>query len=186
MVNPQAGSVLAFKQNTRILPFEQVYERYYFDVLRFVNKHLDNRQEAEDLTGDVFLYCYKNYARYDPSKSAIATWIFLVAKSMLKTYYRDKKSHLDISDFEDWLLTDGEDLSRAVYLDQLRAFLAEQIKLLPEKQQQAVIMRFFHEKDFEEIAIALNTTAGNVRVILTRAVAKLRQNLHNSELEWSV
>ena len=119
-------------------------------------------------------------------KSSISTWLFLVAKSKLKTYYRDKKNHLDISDFEDWLITENCDLSRAIYLEQLRSFLTEQIKRLPERQQQAVIMRYFHEKDFDEIANALNTTAGNVRVMLTRAVAKLRQNLSDSELDWSV
>ncbi len=173
-------------ENRTSLSFEHVYERYYFDVFRFFNKHIGNRQEAEDLTSEVFLYCCKNYERYDSLKSSISTWLFLVSKSMLKTHYRDKKSHLDISDFEDWLLTDGDDLSRAIYLQQLRCFLAGQIKLLPERQQQAIIMRYFYEKDFEEIAAALNTTSGNVRVMLTRAVAKLRQNLSDSELNWRV
>ena len=186
MFKTPTGTVLSPSEGGILLPFEQVYERYYFDVFRFVHKHINNRQEAEDLTGDVFLYCYKNYVRYDPSKSSISTWLFLVVKSRLKTYYRDKKTHLDISDFEDWLLTDGDDLSKSVYLDQLRSFLTEQIKLLPDRQQQAIILRFFYEKDFEEIANLLNTTAGNVRVMLTRAVAKLRQNLSDSELDWSV
>lgn len=186
MVNPLIVNVPSPAEGGTPLPFEQVYERYYFDVFRFVYKHIDNRHEAEDLASEVFLYCYKNYERYDPLKSSISTWLFLVAKSKLKTYYRDKKNHLDISDFEDWLITENCDLSRAIYLEQLRSFLTGQIKRLPERQQQAVIMRYFHEKDFDEIANALNTTAGNVRVMLTRAVAKLRQNLSDSELDWSV
>lgn len=179
-------NVSAPDEGGALLPFEQVYEKYYFHVFRFIYNHIDNRQEAEDLTSEVFLYCYKNYARYDPLKSSISTWLFLIAKSMLKTYYRDKKTNLDISDFEDWLLTDGDDLSKSVFLSQLRSFLAEQIKHLPEKQQQVLIMRFFYEKDFEEIASSLNTSAGNVRVILTRAVAKMRQSLEDSKLDWSV
>ena len=168
------------------IPFEQVYERYYFEVFRFIYKRLDNHHEAEDLTSEVFLYCYKNYDRYDPSKSAINTWLFLVAKSKLKTFYRDQKSHLDLSDFEDWLLADEYDMSRAVYLEQLRDFLAKQLKLLPEKQQQAIVMRYFQEKEFDEIAEALDTSAGNVRVMLTRAMAKLKQTLSESQLDWSV
>ncbi len=168
------------------IPFEQVYERYYFEVFRFIYKRLDNHHEAEDLTSEVFLYCYKNYDRYDPSKSAINTWLFLVAKSKLKTFYRDQKSHLDLSDFEDWLLADEYDMSRAVYLEQLRDFLAKQLKQLPEKQQQAIVMRYFQEKDFDEIAEALDTSAGNVRVMLTRAMAKLKQSLSDSKMDWSV
>ena len=103
---------------------------------------------------------------------------------MLKTYYRDRKQHLDISDFEDWLLADATDMSRAVYIEQLRRFLTEQIKTLPEKQQQVIIMRFFQEKDFEEIAIALDTSQGNIRVMLTRAIAKLKNSLSNTECDW--
>lgn len=180
----QSASTSIQKHEIKIMPFEQVYERYYFDVLRFFIKRTENHQEAEDLTSDVFLYCYKNYNRYDPQKSAISTWLFLVAKSMLKTYYRDRKQHLDISDFEEWLITDDTDMSRAVYLEQLRSFLAEQLKLLPEKQQQVIVMRFFQEKDFDEIAIAFNTSQGNIRVMLTRAVAKLKESLCNIECDW--
>lgn len=174
------------KSEAALIPFEQVYEKYYFDVLRFFVKRIDNHQEAEDLTGDVFLYCFKNYNRYDAQKSSISTWLFLVAKSMLKTHYRDKKQSLDISDFEEWLIADDVDISRSVYLDQLRNFLANQIKLLPEKHQQAVIMRFFQEKDFDEIAQALNTSQGNVRVILTRAISRLKQSLSKLEFDWRV
>lgn len=183
MVN-QPNSASVQKHKTEVMAFEQVYERYYFDVFRFFIKRIENRQEAEDLTSDVFLYCYKNYNRYDSKKSAISTWLFLVAKSMLKTYYRDRKQHLDISDFEDWLLADATDMSRAVYLEQLRRFLTEQIKTLPEKQQQVIIMRFFQEKDFDEIAIALDTSQGNIRVMLTRAIAKLKNSLSNTECDW--
>lgn len=182
VTHPNSTSVQ--KNETDEMSFEQVYERYFFDVFRFFVKRTENRQEAEDLTSEVFLYCYKNYSRYDAQKSAVSTWLFLVAKSMLKTFYRDKKQHLDISDFEEWLLADENDMSRAVYLEQLRGMLAEQIKRLPEKYQQAVIMRFFQEKDFFEIAQALNTSQGNVRVILSRAVAKLKESMGNSESDW--
>ncbi len=180
----QSTSTSFQKREADTIPFEQVYERYYFDVFRYFMKRTENHQEAEDLTSDVFLYCYKNYDRYDPQKSAISTWLFLVAKSMLKTYYRDRKQHFDISDFEEWLITDEVDMARTIYLEQLRSFLAEQIKLLSEKQQQVIIMRFFQEKGFDEIAIALNTSQGNVRVMLTRAVAKLKEALCNSECDW--
>ena len=171
-------------EKTCHIPFEQVYDRYYFDVFRFFLKRIENHQESEDLTSEVFLYCYKNYDRYDSEKSAVSTWLFLVAKSMLKTYYRDRKQYFDISDFEEWLLTDEQDITRAIYLEQLRSFLADQIKLLPEKQQRAVIMRFFQEKDFEEIAQALNTTQGNARVIISRAISRLKQSLGNLECDW--
>lgn len=168
------------------IPFERVYEEYYFSVFRFLYGRIGNHHEAEDLTSDVFVYCYNNYEKYEPQKSALNTWIFLVAKSRLKNYYRDKKQHLDISDFEQWLLCEDSDMSRAVYLEQLRGILGEKIKLLPEKQQQVIIMRYFQEREFSEIAQLLETSQGNVRVMLTRAISKLQQYLDESDFDWSV
>lgn len=166
--------------------FEEVYERYYSDVLRFLNRHMSNYEEAEDLASEVFLYCYQNYDRFDPERSAVSTWLFLVVKSRLKTYYRDRKEHLDLSDFEDWLLSSDQDMERAVYLEQLRAALAQKIQLLPEKQQQVIVMRYFQGREYEDIARCLCTTAGNVRVMLSRSLTRLKTLFANSELDWSV
>ena len=182
-----ADRIIPFPPAEEVKPsFEQIYERYYSDVLRYLSKHMGNYQEAEDLTSEVFLYCYQNYDRYDPARSAVSTWLFLVAKSRLKTFYRDKKEHLDLSDFEEWLLSAEPDMGRAVYLEQLRAVLAQKLQLLPEKQQQVIVLRYFQNREFEEIAGMLGTTAGNVRVMLSRSLGRLKQLFGSGELDWSV
>ena len=94
--------------------------------------------------------------------------------------------HLDLSDFEEWLLSAEPDMGRAVYLEQLRAVLAQKLQLLPEKQQQVIIMRYFQGREYEDIARSLCTTAGNVRVMLSRSLARLKQLFGNTELDWSV
>ena len=155
------------------MPFEKVYERYYFEVFRYVCAHLPNRQEAEDLTSDAFVYCYTHYDNYNPEKSAVSTWLYLVVKSRLKNWYRDKKQLVDISELEGVLFSEGEELGRAVYLEQIRNKLSEALSSLPEKQRRVVILRFFHEKEYGYIASELGTTEGNVRVILSRALDRL-------------
>lgn len=155
--------------------FEAVYERYYFDIFRYVSKRLDNRQDAEDLTAEVFVYCYSHYDKYDPEKSSLSTWLYLVTNSRLKNHYRDKRAWVDMEEVEGFLFAEGEELERAVYLEQLRAQLANALEELPEKQRKAVILRYFKEREYSQIAKALDTTEGNVRVILSRALDKLEK-----------
>ncbi len=154
-------------------PFEEVYDRYYFRVLRYVSARVSNRQDAEDLVGEVFLYCYEHYADYDSEKSAVGTWLYLVANSRLKNHYRDRREWVDMEEVEAFLSAESGELERAVWLDQLRGQLSEALAQLPERQRRAVVMRFFESRDFSEIAEALDTTEGNVRVILSRSLDRL-------------
>lgn len=167
-------------------PFESVYEDYYQAVLRYLLKHTGNMQDAEDLAAETFLYCYQNYNSYDPAKSSVPTWLYLVAGSRLKNHYRDKKEHVEISELEERLFVEESDMERAAWLEELRRMLAEQMQILPERQQKAIVMRYFQEKDFDEIASALDTTPGNVRVMLSRALDKLEIALSSMKEDWSV
>lgn len=171
-------SILQFPQNqvfqeTKALSFEDFYHEYYSNVLFYVMKKMNSRSDAEDLTGEVFLYCYEHFSEYDPTKSSYKTWLFLIVNSRLKNYYRDRKITADWSELEN-VLTDGDDdMGRAVYLEQLRDQLVAAVRKLPEKQMKAVVWRYFQEKSFEYIAEQLETTPGNVRVMLSRAMDKL-------------
>ena len=77
-------------------------------------------------------------------------------------------------------------MEHAAYLEELRRLLAEKLGRLPEKQQKVIIMRFFQEKEFDEIAAALGTTSGNVRVILSRTLDKLEKEFSAIKDDWSV
>lgn len=167
-------------------PFESVYEEHYQAIVRYLYKHTGNLHDAEDLAAETFLYCYQTYDRYDPAKSSVSTWLYLVTNSRLKNHYRDKKEHVDLSELEERLFTEDSDMERAAYLQELRRLLAEKLQRLPERQQKVVVMRFFQEKDFDAIAAQLDTTPGNVRVMLSRALDKLEKDLAGIKDDWSV
>lgn len=154
--------------------FEELYKEYYPKILFYILKKTGNREEAEDLTSEAFLYCYDHYGDFNPEKSAVSTWLYLVVNSRLKNHYRDKKVHADIGDFENNLFADGDEMDKAIYLEQLRTSLKKAIDTLPQKQKEAVIMRFFKDMSHEEIAAALQTSPGNTRVILSRAMDRLK------------
>ena len=103
-------------ENQKIkLTFEEFYKAYYKKVLFFLNKRLDNMTEAEDLASNIFLYAYRIYDTYDPSKSAPQTWIFTITRTRLINYYRDHHIDVDISELENVLTYEETEMEKAAY-----------------------------------------------------------------------
>ncbi len=165
-------------------PFERFYEDNYFRLIRYLYGKTGSIQDAEDIAGDVFIYCYQNYESFDPEKGSLTTWLYLVTNSRLKNFFRGKRPQTDFSEFEEWLFSVEPDMDRAVYLEQLRSFIAEQLDALPERQRRVVVLRYFQELSFEEIARQLDTTPGNVRTILSRTLSRLEEALTATKYDW--
>lgn len=155
--------------------FEVFYEENYSKVLFYLVKKMPNRDDAEDLAGEVFLYCYSHYDDFDPIKSSITTWLFLIVNSRLKNYYRDRRERVDIGEMENYLFEEADEMDKAVYLEQLREKIAACLDKLPERQREIIILRYFKEMDYAAIADRLGMTAGNVRVVLSRTLDKLEK-----------
>ena len=154
--------------------FEEVYKKYYPQILSYYCQRIGNHADAEDLTSEVFLYCANHYDNYDPQKASVATWIYLIAKSRFSNYCRDRKLTDNIDDHLDLTGDTGEMMDKALYLQELRERLTAALGQLAERQRQIVVWRYFDDRSIEEIANRLEITSNNVRVQLSRALKKLR------------
>lgn len=165
--------------------FESVYNQYYLSVYLYIFKRIQHQQDAEDLTEEVFMACYKNFEKYDSQKASLVTWIFVITNNKLKNYYRDKKEYLSIDDEENPVdIASGDSMEQAVLLEEAREWLLSAIESLPEREQEIIRMRYFQRRSFNEIALYLHLTSGNVRVLLNRSLTKLKKYLlaHHYEI----
>lgn len=162
--------------------FEQYYQKYYLQSLRYVHKRIQNLHDAEDLVGDSFLYCYEHYTEYDPNKASFATWLYLVVNSRIKNYYRDRKETVELDSVSELLRTlSADSVEQAIELSRLRELLYQALNNLTETQRQIVIMKYFHNYSSKKIAERTGVSEGNVRVILSRALFRLRSILNTQE-----
>lgn len=167
-------------ENTDIYQnFDEFYKEYYNLVYYYILKKINYKEEAEDLAGDVFCACYKNFKKYDSSKSSIKTWLFVIVNNKLKNYYRDKKTVVSMDEqIDEKYLYDNDDYTtQAILLEDYRNILANAISVLSEKYQLVVILRYFGEKKADEIARITGMSAVNVRVIISRALKKINEYL---------
>ena len=150
--------------------FQEFYSTYYQKVVLYINKKISNPFDAEDLASEIFLYCYSHYDDYDPQKSALSTWLYLIVNSRIKNHYRDAKTYVDLESLVGVLSDDTIDMDACIYLQQMKQLLEKAMNRLPDRQRQIVKMRYFEEKSNAEVAVALGMTQINVRVQLSRAL----------------
>ena len=150
--------------------FQEFYSEYYQKVVFYINKKISNPFDAEDLASEIFLYCYSHYDDYDPQKSALSTWLYLIVNSRIKNHYRDAKTYVDLESLVGVLSDDTIDMDACIYLQQMKQQLETAMNRLPDRQRQIVKMRYFEEKSNAEVAAALGMTQINVRVQLSRAL----------------
>lgn len=153
-------------------------------LLRYLSSHTDSREDAEDLMQEIFTSCYKAQDRFDSSKCSEVAWLYIVAKNRLKNYYRDKKSSMSLDALEIEQKDPTDYMAQAVHLMHCREVTAEVIRMLDERSQQIILLRFFEEKSHDEIGKLLNLTTGNVRVIQSRALKQMEEYLskHHADI----
>lgn len=167
------------KDIIQTISFDDFYKEYYNQVYWYIYKKINHAEDAQDLAGDVFCACYKNYGNYDSEKSSLSTWLYVIVNNRLKNYYRDRKISVPIDEQldEKYLQTEDDYISKAILLEDYRNMLGDAISTLPEKYQLVIILKYFGEKQSEEISKIMNMSAVNVRVTLSRALKKINEIL---------
>ena len=166
-----------------VMTFEEFYEKNQLNVFRYICKRIGMTEDAKDLTSEIFLACYKNYEKYDPTRSSLNSWLYVIVNNRLKNFYRDKKMHEPIDAHIDSLaLSYDDDMGKAAYLDELRDILADALELLPERSRQIIVMKYFDERSSEDIADILGLTPVNVRVITSRAIKQLNSIISSDDV----
>lgn len=172
--------------NDKGLDFEGYYNKYYQQVYLYILKKVGNVALAEDLTMDAFYSCYKNYASFDETKASFGTWIYVIVNNKLKNYYRDKKEFDDVDEVEKGDSGFEDEIVEAEYLTGMRKELALALKSLNPIERSIVVGKYFKELNSNEIAAENAMTPGNVRVILHRAINKMKTYFDNKNIKWEM
>ncbi len=156
--------------------FGRLYDMYVSRVYRHIYYRVGNKADAEDLTQQVFLRAWKAIDRYRKTGSAFAAWLMTIGHNLVIDFYRTRKAETYLD--ADFMVQDsapGPQKIAEAGFEQQR--LRRVILQLRGDEQQVVILRFLEGFSFREIAQAMGKKEGNIRVILHRALAKLRRLL---------
>jgi RNA polymerase sigma-70 factor (ECF subfamily) len=133
------------------------------------------RHRVEDLTQDAFVRVLAALPGFDPRGPAtLSTWILTIATRLALNELRRPEARA----LEDAPIVAAADRAdHATERRQLGAAIAAGIAALPEGQRAVLVLREYHELDYEEIAAMLELDLGTVKSRLARARAALREHL---------
>ena len=171
-----------------IKSFRILVDEHQRKVLNTCYRFLNNKEDAEDLTQEVFLEVYKSISSFR-EESKISTWIYRIAVTKSLDFIRKKKRKKRYAVlkriFSDDAVTveipDNTNLNpgrRTEEQDRIR-ILNEALESLPQNQRAAFTLSKYDELSYKEIADILNTTISSVESLIHRAKNNLKKKLYH-------
>lgn len=167
--------------------FENIIKKWQKKFLNFFYKNIFNKHDAEELTQELFVKLYNHIYDYDKHWK-FSTWIYRIAYNMIIDFKRKNKNVIGLS-------FDGEskeentikqqlkdkdaqsDIENFVETTEIQEKVKNALLLLPKNQRNAIILRVYEEKSYEEISEIMEISEGAVESLLFRARENLKKIL---------
>jgi len=150
-----------------------LYEEYYDKLAHYVYVRIGNREEAEDIAGEVFLKALKSLKSYKEQGIPMQGWLFRIAHNLTVDYIRkaDKRRTVPI----DSVILTGEDnpvdaAEKNIEFERV----TEAMKELTIEQREVINLRFFGGLTSKEVGGVTGKSDGAVREMQRAAIEKLR------------
>jgi len=159
----------------------ELYREYAPAIFRFCRRALPTREDAEDATMDIFAKLMRDnrLQQYDQSRSFTA-WLYKVAANHCWDTLRRRKTRQDkeTEDLENVPLEhpDPNQLDRLIE-QKTSEEVRRALDKLGSRARMALVMRYYSDMSYDEIADALGVRRAFVGVVLLRARHELRQAL---------
>ena len=153
--------------------FGQLIEAYQGPVYNLAYRMLGNSGEAEEAAQEAFIRAYTRLDSYDPAHK-FSTWLLSITSNFCIDQIRKRRAVLLSIDEplppHPALHSDNSKGPEAEYIAQEREQLVQGLMSeLPEEYRQAVVLRYWYDMSYEEIADAQETTVSAVKSRLFRA-----------------
>jgi RNA polymerase sigma-70 factor (ECF subfamily) len=148
-----------------------LYEQHVAAIYRFIYVKVGNREEAEDLTSQVFLKALRGLdATRDPQ--TIQSWLFQVARATIADHWREFY-RLRTDSLDDLLLAGWEAAMREAPAAGDAEERAERIlNRLPQRYRDVLTYRFLLNYSVRETAEHMQLSEANVKVLQFRALKR--------------
>ena len=161
----------------RASAFGSLYDYYQPKIYRFVLVKVSRREEAEDLTHQVFLNAWQNVRRYEDLGFPFSSWLYRIARNLVVDFYRSHRNETSLEKIDpEYFVVEAVsqfDIADKMEVEKVKSA----IKLLKPEHQDVIMMRFVEDLPIKEVASALDKTEGAIKIIQHRAINELRNAL---------
>ena len=161
---------------------EKLYEEHVSAVYRFVYARVGNREEAEDITSQIFVKAIHNIDT-EREQQSIQSWLFQVARTTLadhwREFYRAHVTSLDDMVLAGWEIPELDHRqSSETATDRVDFILSR----LPTRYREVLTLRFLMQSSVHETAESMHLSEANVKVLQFRALKKASEIIVGSQV----
>lgn len=183
---PDDRNIIACVLNGDHQSYSILVQRYRNFVFTISLRYVKSREDAEEVSQDVFVKAYRSLADFKGT-AKFSTWLYTITTNTCISFLRKKKIELCPLDnekiFEVAAMTDGAMSAIQIEQKSRANMVNEAIKMLSPVDAQIITLFYKAEQTLEEIAMILEKEANAVKVQLHRARGRLKEKLqkHFSE-----
>ena len=154
--------------------FQSIYHRTWPDVFRYAFVLLRHREDAEDVASEAYRRALESWDAGRGPEGEPLPWLFLITRRIVIDRHRRTR-------LIGWLplehAPEPEDRAEeaAFRRSEVWIWFEQMCRLLPEQQREALFLRFQFDLSDAETSRVMGTSAGNVRTLVSRGLATLRQ-----------
>ena len=153
-----------------------LFVMYNKRLYNFFLKSTYDRNLSHDLTQTVF-YRMIRYRKSFGGNHNFRSWIYQVARNVMSDHFRKEQKvsmFVDIEDIGD--KAESNNIPGESYRQ-----LYQAMALLEDEQRELLVMSKFQKMKYEDIAVIMDTTVGNVKVKVYRAMKQLKKHYNRME-----
>ena len=150
--------------------FEAIYDETAADVLNYLSGMTRGAAVAEDLAANVFLKAWRSARSYRAGSNTYRRWLFAIARNEVANHWRSLRSDVPLAEL-DFADTSATSMSA----DDAHERITQAMGTLTPEQRDVIVLRYFMDKSYEEMAHILGKREGAVRALVMRALRRMRK-----------
>jgi RNA polymerase sigma-70 factor (ECF subfamily) len=155
---------------------QKLLNLYKGRIFSYVYRMVRNYHDAEDITFDTIIRCFKALHRFDRTKS-FSTWLFTIAHNLVIDFYRKNKQEYEYFDEKHAVKDDFVcEYEKKKKLEKIERALTQ----LPPLDREIVILFHKEEYSYQEISEIVKLPVTTIKTRLHRARKKLQQLVHEN------
>ena len=160
--------------------YAELVERYRNFVFTIVLRYISSREDAEEVSQDIFVKAYRSLADFKGA-SKFSTWLYTITTTSCLTFLRKKKLEVHSLDNEK-VFAAADNLDSGVSANQVEqksrvTMVNEAIKMLSPDDAQIITLFYKGEQTLDEIAQIMGKEPNAVKVQLHRARTRLKEKM---------
>lgn len=155
------------------LRFAELYENNFERVYAFIAYRVRDREEAQDLTAEVFHQALAGIQRFEWRGVPFSAWLMGIAAKVLADRWQRLGKRQEVP-------ADELDLAGIDAAIEQRAMLFQLVDALPEDQRKVIVRRFVDQRSIREIAQELGRSEGAIKQLQFRALQTLRHRMRSN------